>query len=112
MDNIAQGFYLFSVGSWLTDNIYEENNLYNVVLTILGQHCIGRLSSQYCLNTSKTILHKKITCAMLAQSGQITFAGKPAFSICLVACFLTATYIITEQSWLLLFNVGLAEEFI
>ena len=34
---------------------------------MLGQQCIGLLSSQYCLNTSKTILHKKNTCAMLAQ---------------------------------------------
>ena len=33
---------------------------------MLGQHCIGLLSSQYCLNRSKTILHKKNTCAMLS----------------------------------------------
>ena len=33
LDNIAQGFYLFNVGKWLTNNFYEENNLYNVVST-------------------------------------------------------------------------------
>ena len=43
LDNIAQRFYLFNVGSWLTDNFYED--LCNVVLTMLGQHCIALLSN-------------------------------------------------------------------
>ena len=51
--------FLPFVGSWLADNFYEENNLCNVVLTTLGQHCIGILSSQCCLNTSKTIWRTK-----------------------------------------------------
>ena len=29
------------VGPWLTDNVFDENNLYNVVLIMLGQHCRG-----------------------------------------------------------------------
>ena len=37
---LHEGFYLFNVGPWLTDNFNEENNLYNVVLTMMGQHCI------------------------------------------------------------------------
>ena len=68
LDNIAQSFFLRNVGPWLTDNFYEENNLYNVVSTILGQHCIGILSSQCCPDTSKTTLHKEITYAILALS--------------------------------------------
>ena len=52
LDNIAQGFYLFNVGPWLTDNFCEKNSLCNVVLTMLGQHCIRILSSQCFLNVS------------------------------------------------------------
>ena len=40
------------------DNFYEENNLYKVVATMLGQHCIGILSSQYCPNRSETTLQE------------------------------------------------------
>ena len=50
--------FLPFVGSWLADNFYEENNLCNVVLTTLGQHCIGILSSQYCPNRSETTLQE------------------------------------------------------
>ena len=50
--NIAQGNYLCNVGPWLTNNFCEENNLYNVVPTMLGQHCIRIVSSQCCPNTS------------------------------------------------------------
>ena len=74
LDIITQGFYLFNVGLWLTDNFYEENNLCNVVLIILGQNCIGLLFSQCCLNTSDPTLHKKITCAMLAKGGTGIFS--------------------------------------
>ena len=48
------------------DNSNEENNLYNVVVTMLGQHCIGIFSSQCCSNSPETTMHKKITCTMLA----------------------------------------------
>ena len=37
------------------------------------QHCIEILSSRCCQNTSETTFHKKITCAMLAQSIQSIF---------------------------------------
>ena len=41
----------------VADNIYEENNLYNVVSIMLGQHCIGILTSQCCPNFSETTLY-------------------------------------------------------
>ena len=74
--NIAHGNHLCNVSTWLTDNFYEENNLYNVVSTMLGQHCIEILSNQCCPDTSETTLHKKIACAMLAQSTQTCFCRK------------------------------------
>ena len=74
--NIAQGNHLCNVGPWQTDNFHEINNLYNVVSTVLGPHCIGILSSQCCLNTSATTLHQEITCAMLTQSAQTRFRKK------------------------------------
>ena len=52
-------FACIMLAQWLTDNFYEENNLYKVVSTIMGQHCIGALPSQCCANTSETTLHKK-----------------------------------------------------
>ena len=39
--NITQGRHLCSVGPKLIEHFYEENNLYTVLSTILGQHCIG-----------------------------------------------------------------------
>ena len=74
--NTAQENHLCNVGSWQTDNFYEENNLYNIVSIMMGQHCIEILSSQYCPNTSEITLHKEITCAMLAQSVQTRFCRK------------------------------------
>ena len=67
------GPHLCNVGPWQTDNFYEENNLYNVVSTMLVQHCIGILSIQCCPNMSERTLHKKITSAMLVQSTQTHF---------------------------------------
>ena len=92
--------------TWLTDNVYAENNLCNAVLTILGQHCIIILSSQCCPNTSEPTLHKKANCTVLAQSTQTCFHRKAGCSFkCLVACSLTR-YNIIKQSWLFLFNVS------
>ena len=51
--NTAQRNYLHSVGPWLTDNFYEENNLYNFVSTMLGQHCIGISYAPCCPHTSE-----------------------------------------------------------
>ena len=107
--NILQHFtnYLCNVGPCLTDNVYEENNLYNALSTILGQHCITILSSKCCPNMSVTTLHKKTTCAILAQSTQTCFHRKTSCSFqCLVACILTS-YNLTKQFWLFLFNAGL-----
>ena len=66
---------------WLIDNFYEENNLYNVLSTMLGQYCIGILSSQCYPNTYERTLHKKITCAILAQSAQQWFWRKVTYTI-------------------------------
>ena len=74
--NIAQGNHQCNVGQWQTDNFYEQNDLSNVVSTMLGQNCLGILSSQYCPNTSETTLHKKTTCAMLVQSPGTTLHRK------------------------------------
>ena len=79
-DNTAYGNYLCNVGPWLTENIYEESKLYNVVSTMLGQHCIGILSSQCYPNTSDATLHQKITCAMSAQSVKVCFRRKTVCS--------------------------------
>ena len=46
-----------------------------------GQNCIGMLSSQCCSDTSETTLHKKITCAMLAQSAQTLFRRKITYTM-------------------------------
>ena len=99
--NIAQGNYLCNVGPWQTDNFHEINNLYNVVSTMLGPHCIGILFSQCCPNMSGTTLHKK--CRFKAQ--RYTFAGEPVVSNMSDSLFLTGYYI-TKQSLVFLFNVG------
>ena len=43
---------------------FQEINLQNVLLTMLGQHCIEIFSGQCCPNS----LHNKIICSMLAQT--------------------------------------------
>ena len=79
--NIAQGNHLCNVCPWLTDNFYEENNLYNVASTMLRQYYIGILSVQCCPNTSERILHKKIICAVLTQSAQTRFGRKMTYTM-------------------------------
>ena len=60
-----------------------------------------------CLDLPEPTLLKKITFAMLAQSAQINFCRKTMFLNMLGGlCFLNR-YIISKQSWLFLFNVGL-----
>ena len=59
--------------------------IYNFVWIYLGQHCISKLLAQ-----------------CWPRAHRYSFTGKPAFSN--VACCLTG-YIITKQSWLLLFNL-------
>ena len=45
-DNIAQENYLCNIGLERTDMFSQENNLRNVVLVCLGQHCIKQLRTQ------------------------------------------------------------------
>ena len=87
------------VGPWLTGNFYEENNLYNVISTMSGQHFIGILFSQCCPNTSETTLHKRITCAMLSQSTQTCFLRKITYTMSWSVCANDA-----EENYL--WNVG------
>ena len=81
-------------------NVYDEDNLYNAVSTMLEQHCIRLLFSQCCPNTSETTLHKKCWLKMHRH----TFAGKPAVSN-MPGSLLLIGYFITDQSWVFLFNV-------
>ena len=78
---ITQGNHLCNVGPWQTDNFCVKINLCNILSTMLEQRCIGILSSQCCPNTSETKLHKKITCAMLAQSTQTGFRRKITYTM-------------------------------
>ena len=79
--NIAQRNYLLSVGIWLTDNFYEENNLYNVVSTMLGQHCIGISYAPCCPNTSEATLHRKTTCVILALNAETYYCMKITYAM-------------------------------
>ena len=89
-------------------NFFEKNNLYNVVLTMCGQHFIGIVSSQCCPNMSETTLEKKNTCRLRAHG--YTFAEKlVVVQVCLVVCFLTM-YTISPNNLDSLFSV--APEFI
>ena len=74
---------LWNVGpcAWLRYNFYEEDNLYNIVSTILEQCCMEILSSQCCPNMSETTLHTKITCDQCwLKAHRYTFAEKLAVS--------------------------------
>ena len=79
--NIAQRNYLHSVGSWLTDNFYEENNVYNFVSTMLGQHGRGISYAPCCPNTFETTLHRKTTCLILALSAETCYCRKTSFAM-------------------------------
>ena len=46
-----------------------------VVSTMVGQNCIGILSSQCCPNTSDTALHKENICTMMAHSARSACAN-------------------------------------
>ena len=81
LDNIPQGFYLFNVGPWLADNYYEEKNLCNVVLTLLGQLCIALVTSKCCLNTSKTTLYKNLFVQCWPKGAQTCFHRKISYTM-------------------------------
>ena len=85
-------YHLCNVGPWQTANFHEVNNLYNVVSTIMGPHCIGILSSQCCPNTSETTLHQKNTCAMLARSAKTRFRRKISHSMLPWSAFANIAY--------------------
>ena len=44
--DIAQGNYLCNVSPWLTDNFYEENNLYKIGLTSLAQPQVTKMKME------------------------------------------------------------------
>ena len=67
----------------------------------LDQHFIRKLFSQCCPNTSETKLRKKCW----SKARRYTWAGKPAVSNMSGGLLLTVYYI-TEESRVILFNVG------
>ena len=116
--NIAQGNHLcnHSMQCWpiqLKDNFFEENSPYNVVSTMLGQHCIEILFSQCCPNTSETTLHKKnYLCNIDLEHTDIISLENRLFEIFLVACFLTGCNISPNNlGSFYLFNVWLRSLF-
>ena len=79
---------MLSWSAWA--NIAKENYVCNLG-SVSTNNFAQKNNLQFCLDLSGPTLHMEITCAMLALFTQ------------LVVCFLTG-YIITEQSWLFLFN--------
>ena len=79
--NIAQGNYLCNIYPWLTDDFYEENNLYNVVLIMLRQHCFGSFLQNI------TSLH---------------VMTKP-FSMSISACSVMSFFLFTVFLWLIFY---------
>ena len=57
--DIAQRNNLCNVGPWLTDNFYEENNLYNVGLTGLVQPQVTKMELKAKYHASKKRAFKK-----------------------------------------------------
>ena len=80
----------------------KQNNLYNVVLICLGQHCTRKLSLQYWptvhkqlsqennlqlfLKLSGPTLHEEITCAVLTHGWQTMFIRKITHTIMCRPC--------------------------
>ena len=95
-------------GLWLTDTFFEKNNLCNVVLTTLGQHSIGILSRQCCLNTSRQHCTKK---NYLERWMVYSYCFEKLYIVCLLAQrtfgnkFIRATlYRVVTYSMSILFN--------
>ena len=74
-------FFLSNVVWSLNDNTAQGFDVCNIVKGVLRQHFRRFSPVKYCLNTSETIMHKKITCAMLAQSAQTSFCKKTTNTI-------------------------------
>ena len=75
------------------DNFAQEKILFNVVLILLGQHCIGKnpvldcpRGCQHCIGilSSQCFVNiaQKVNCAMLAQSTQSSFYRKITCKTC------------------------------
>ena len=101
MQHCTRKSHVPNVGPWPTDNVYVENNVYNAVSTMLGQHCIRILSSQCCSKTPEATLLKKITYAMLTQSAQTCFFQKNNL------CNVVLIYLSQHCTRNYLYNVGL-----
>ena len=91
---------LWNVGSWLRYNFYEEDNLYNIVSTML-EYCpvnvVQICSRQHCT--------RKLLVQCQPKAHRYTFAEKLAVSNMSGSLVLTRYYI-TEKSWLFLFKIG------
>ena len=70
--------YLCNVDPWLTDNVYEENNLYNSVITILEQHfihCLVNIVIVRANTPKKTVLYIQSILAQKAHTCSHRKAG-------------------------------------
>ena len=72
--------YLCNVDPWLTDNVYEKNNLYNTVLTILGHfiHCLVNVVNVWDNTPKKIVLYIQ---SILAQKAQTCFCRKASCTV-------------------------------
>ena len=49
---------------WLTDNVYEENNVYNAESTLLRQYCTQKKTTRTALvQSAQTCFHRKTACS-------------------------------------------------
>ena len=78
--NIAQGNYLCNLGTWLTDNFPEQNNICNVLSVKLEQNCIEILSSQCCQMRLRKHSTRKLLVQCWLRAHRYTFAVKAAIS--------------------------------
>ena len=84
--NIAQGNHLCIVAPWLTNNkrvvmFLQENNLRNVVLVCLSQHCTKQLPAQYwptfhSLVNVVQICYATVLVQFWSRAHRYAFAGK------------------------------------
>ena len=58
--------YLCNVVPWLTDSLYEENNLYNVISTMLGQHYTKKILVQCWSRFHRHVFAGKLPIAIMS----------------------------------------------
>ena len=97
--NTAQGNHLHNVGPWLTDNFHEENNLYNVVLTMLGQHCIGILSIQYVQILMKQYAQENYLCNVGPECADVFLQKNNLYNVVFICLSQHCTRKLPVECW-------------